>query len=577
MHYDELISTLSDEWVPIKVDKVLELNTVWLDPDFEGDKESFSKHFSYADPQTPCFSTAKFNQLDSIILLAERYGGRGIGYNGGGVRCGTLGKYQLKGIGTNSLVGNHDNKVHSYGGLDARSAINETIFTKVLEKVLPVGVAKVYGIIFTGSNTAIDPISQEECWGAILVREACVRPAHFLPAPGFLPRSEYRKSLRPDFARTKIVNQNLAAKFSSPNEYIMFLGKFLSKCANQMAFARIARIMHSTFSPSNMSIDGRWLDVPLSSFISGGENFGLSSNFYQEAGEPLGFCVELIHTYGKMNNLLLNPAPLISYYNEQLDAYCSHHLGYLFGLPFGKLNDQFKSDLNALKLLAMSVISKGKDVNRTWSEPDSEDPVVYLILGAFISLDDGAAAQEILEKAGLSGVNCKHFIEVFGRLTQALSMMHASSPRIFALRYGILALKRSVLAGMFYLSQVDKEVRELCKNGHPKNIEPLIRDYTAAAAWIFEDNGDEIVVFKSENYTFSSNRGTPEFTVRNNLNKEIKVFRGFSDAFMYFREIINIHDERFKEFSFKNYFEKLEVLSSHLSEQAKSRGANYAA
>lgn len=578
MRHDELISALYDEWVPVNLHKMEGLKTVWLASDYAGSRSSFLEKFSYANSETPCFSTARFNKSDNITMLAERYGGKGIGYNGGGARCGTLGKYQLKGIGTNPLVGDHDNKVHAYGGLDAKSAINEIIFTKVLEKVLPIGAAQVYGMIFTGTTTAIDPVSEEQCWGAILVREACVRPAHFLPSSGFAPRLEQSKSLRPDFARTKIVNQNLAGRFSSSNEYIMFMGGFLKKCANQMAFSRIARIMHSTLTPSNISIDGRWLDVPLSSFVSGGENFGLSSCFYQEASEPLTFCIELIHTYGKMNNLLLNPAPLVSYYNELFDSYLTHHLGYLFGLPFEGLGDEFKSDLNSLKGFSMGLISKGRDVNHAWPQPNVEDPITNLIMGAFISIDDPARGQSLLEKAGIKESCSRQLIIVFARLVHALAAMQKKNVHAFALTHGITALKRSVLAGIFYLSLVDREVGELCQNGSPNEIEVLIDSYNTVATWIFEKDEDELVtIFSSDKIALVYNKHFSEFQITDKARNDVTGFKNITNSLGVFREIIDVEEEVFRGFSYKNYFERVFSLSNHLCAQGRNLGAIYAA
>ena len=578
MQYKQLVLALKDEWVPIETYRVEGLSTVWLSSKFDGDEASFAQQFSFADPNTTCLEELCFNQEEKLLVLGERYGGKGIGYNGGGARCGTIGPYQLKGIGANQLVGDHNNQVHSYGGLDARSAICEAIFTNVLSKVLPVGVADVYGIIFTGKNAAIDPMSQEKCWGSILVREACVRPAHFLPATGFQPRVEHGKSLRPDFARTKIVNQKLDGNFSSPNEYVMFLGEFLSRCANQMAFARVARVMHSTMTPSNISIDGRWLDLPLSSFISGGENFGLSSIFYQEVSEPLGFCMELIHTYGKMNNIVLNPAPLIAYYNEQVDAYCSHHLGYLFGLPFEKLNNQFKPDLDTIKILAMSIINKGKDINRRWAEPDPNDPVTDLVVGAFISLEDSRVGRGLLEKCGLSPIQAEQFSAAFRRLTQALAMMYGCSARPFTMKYALIALKRAILSGIFYLSLVDKAVKSLCSNGDPAEISHLINSYDETANWIFENSTDDnLTIYKTENFVLKSGSRLNTYSVYDGSSNNVQDFPSLTEALSYFGEIVNFKRECFRGFSYEDYFNRLSQLNQYLCPHKKNRGAHYAA
>ena len=149
MQYKDLVLVLKDEWLPFDTKKISGLEAVSISAGFNGDKASFAQQFSFADPDTDCLNKLSFNQNETLQLLAERYGGKGIGNNGGGARCGTYGSYQLKGIGANMLVGDHDDLVHSYGGLDARSAICEVVFTNVLSKVLPLGVVDIHGIIFT--------------------------------------------------------------------------------------------------------------------------------------------------------------------------------------------------------------------------------------------------------------------------------------------------------------------------------------------------------------------------------------------------------------------------------------------
>ncbi|WP_075187334.1 hypothetical protein [Teredinibacter haidensis] len=578
MQYIDLFHVLKNEWASFEANKISGLKTAWLSPKFNGDKVSFAQQFSFAIPGTNCLSKLTFNRDEKVQLLAERYGGKGIGLNGGGARCGTFGSFQLKGIGANILAGDHDDLVHAYGGLDARSAICEVIFTNVMSKVLPIGVVDIYGIIFTGVDTAIDPITKEKCWGSILVREACVRPAHFLPAAGFLPCSEYQKQIRPDFARTKIVNQNLAEMFASPNEFIMFLGSFLSKCANQMAFARVARAMHSTLSPSNFSIDGRWLDLCLSTFLSGGENFGSSSIFYNEAGEPLLFCIELLYTYGKMNDLVLNPNSLASYYNEQLDAYCSLHLGYVFGLPFEKICDKYKQDLELFKSLVMLVINGAKYVSRNYPEPNPSDPIVSLILGVYISLEDRLAGLRMVEASGLNKLNSEKIINVFRNLIQGLATEDESTELDFTLRCSILAIKRAVLPGMFYLLLVDKEISELCMNGTPDEIENTIDFYDWAADWVFDyNNGKDITIYRSKEFHVELKVESNRFLIHEIANNQTSEFVTLSESLNGAEELFGFASKSIKGFFYKNYYNKLSILSRYLCSGSSKEGALHAA
>lgn len=94
--------------------RMLDGKVVWINPEWASDEslpadadvfEVFRSRFACMIPNSELFSSLRFDQSAPVELLAERYGGCGIGYNGGGVRCGNLGKYQIKGIGKNLLAG----------------------------------------------------------------------------------------------------------------------------------------------------------------------------------------------------------------------------------------------------------------------------------------------------------------------------------------------------------------------------------------------------------------------------------------------------------------------------------------
>ena len=127
-------------------------------------------------------SRTKFEYVGEPILIhAERYGGTGIGTHGGGVRCGYLNGWQVKGSGQNLLSGHDVEFWHSHGALAQVEAFYEALWGEALSVILPFGAIRSPGIILT------DGISwQKHKNGApvevprgLLVREAGVRPAHF--------------------------------------------------------------------------------------------------------------------------------------------------------------------------------------------------------------------------------------------------------------------------------------------------------------------------------------------------------------------------------------------------------------
>lgn len=92
--------------------RMLDGKVVWVNPQWAADEslsadvdlfEVFRKRFACMIPNAGRFASLRFDHSAPVQLLAERYGGCGIGYNGGGVRCGNLGNYQIKGIGRISI------------------------------------------------------------------------------------------------------------------------------------------------------------------------------------------------------------------------------------------------------------------------------------------------------------------------------------------------------------------------------------------------------------------------------------------------------------------------------------------
>ena len=50
------------------------------------------------------------------------------------------------------MVGQSDDYEHTYGGLDARKAIAEAIYSSVLNEILPHGTVKVHRLIYLGEK-----------------------------------------------------------------------------------------------------------------------------------------------------------------------------------------------------------------------------------------------------------------------------------------------------------------------------------------------------------------------------------------------------------------------------------------
>jgi hypothetical protein len=567
---NKLQTIVEHDWLPFTAHKVTNARIVWAEHRLAKSHEKtetikkidnlFLQNNAYAIQSTACFENVEFDNQNSKTLVAERYGGPGVGSNGGGARCGNWGNVQLKGIGANYMAGDHGDYVHKYGGLDAPLAIVETIYTHTLSRVLPLGTVKIHGLIFVGEKTGYNIEKDEPCWGLIMVRDKCIRPAHFMRAPSFNPHKKYKHLLVGDLGRVRLLNKRIANTLKDHNEFIALLGKYLQNCANQFAFARAARIMHGSATASNISVDGRWLDVPLSSFVGGGTNYKMASIFYDEHVDPLSWALELLHGYGKYNNVVLNPKPLTDYYYEQFYAHFRYYIGFVLGFSLDSSKGFNTESWNFVTGLFYQVIHSGKSICMYRAVPNPKDPVHALIAALFLSTASSAMAETDFKTAGISEENTINGVQHFSTImAQAFSFQSAEvtkiSKRSFRLSSALYALKRAYLSEVFYLPAIDAEVRALISTKTPEDIAPLINSYRDLTDWIFEEDTDTICLFKSSELQISYFKNTEryELSIEPNTSAHFNSFSSLFDAIQELdEEIICINN-----FNFKTYFESL--------------------
>lgn len=217
-------------------------------------------------------------QDSKMTVLGERYGGEGIGANGGGVRCGISGSVQVKGIGQNQLAGIGTDFFHSYGGASLNEGIVEAIWGEILQVALPFGAARVFGLIQTDTRVPLlcpEPGRDPTTARALILRQPPLRPAHYMRSIYFEPSADM-KSTASDTLRTKLAIQSLPKIFSllfgektteiRDVDYVNNgLKQIFSRAAQQIASARAKRVMHGSLMGSNISIDGSWLDFSTTS------------------------------------------------------------------------------------------------------------------------------------------------------------------------------------------------------------------------------------------------------------------------------------------------------------------------
>ncbi|MDY0744004.1 hypothetical protein SNE35_05790 [Paucibacter sp. R3-3] len=194
----------------------------------------------------------------SSVGIADRYGGSGIGNNGGSGRACVIDGYSIKGIGRTPLVGNSKSTTHISGDFFLEECIRETIFGELVDAEFPYGAIPTLAILDTG---------QVEFWDAgrrrvferrsLMVRPSFLRPAHFMRAPMFLSMNPCEGSL--DSQRVKLMLKKLSL-LNGPEAGLGLVRSLANRWAKQLAYAYIHRISLGGPSPSNISISGQMVD-----------------------------------------------------------------------------------------------------------------------------------------------------------------------------------------------------------------------------------------------------------------------------------------------------------------------------
>ncbi|HGM4725599.1 TPA: MchC protein [Serratia marcescens] len=210
---------------------------------------------------------------DEKVFFAERYGGGAISRNGGGARCGFDGRWQVKGIGANALVG--QGAKHVDGELTMTGAVLEALWGNVMAKLLPYGAVPNKAILLTDSPiAALSPASARSPHNrkALLVREPVVRPAHFCRAPYYHPHDAMQRQPS-DIQRVEKLIVAALSFLPRPSEFdaaswlalsqeeqaFNGLCELARRLATQIAYCRTRHLVMMT-SPSNCDMTGRLLD-----------------------------------------------------------------------------------------------------------------------------------------------------------------------------------------------------------------------------------------------------------------------------------------------------------------------------
>jgi hypothetical protein len=296
-----LLQHFSDSLVEFEAKPLASPSIVYINPELCTDKPEAEilDDFGCMASTDPDVSVS--SAMGTREWLADRYGGPGIGSNGGSVRCGIVGGYQVKGIGCTPLIGANAPGDYRHGGMSIFEAIDETVWGEVFNIALPYGAVRALAVLGTGTscwwvfekwgNAAL-----EERYGTppriprgLVVRESAVRPAHFFRAINFRPLPEHATKLVADVRRIRQAIGGLSdalprnagctdAYFSELSELERLRSGLIElavRCAAQSATAKMRRLVHGNISASNICLDGRWIDFGSATAIPGwGEALG---------------------------------------------------------------------------------------------------------------------------------------------------------------------------------------------------------------------------------------------------------------------------------------------------------------
>jgi hypothetical protein len=524
------ISKFPDNLVKFKVSRVLNARAFWIDEATSkegvcssGDEEAFLGRYAYIIKDNELNDGIIFSESDDKNLLAERYGGLGVGTNGGGVRCGNDGNIQIKGIGRNPLGINTVDQWHSYGGLNLVDAIYETIYSVLLNKIMPLGVSRVYGLIIVGDNSGLLPgianLSDKRSYGALLVRESCIRPAHFLPCPDFSIKAVKHLKVSSDYSRVRNTNRMLSDYLKTKENFISYIGQCVANHANQFAFARVARIRHGSISASNSCLDGRWLDLTNASFIDGQGDYCTGRSFLEEANHLVTIFDEFLHNFSKYNKIKLNFSFLKKYYFNQFNAYLIKHSAYLLGIPFSRVPEQERNRaLIQISKHLLSLISANKKL--IFDRPSiymENDPIIESVTSLYCSIS--AESSKVSENDSLSSIT-HLFISLIKEIYGGSSYTHTKA---LVTASSIISLRRLYAAEYFFMGRLEGCIYTSVRERNENMCSEILKESISVIDWAFDreenliDNNtlSHVTIFKSFNTHIYYNIHRSTFTMRN--------------------------------------------------------------
>ncbi|MBI3558558.1 MAG: hypothetical protein HY074_19995 [Deltaproteobacteria bacterium] len=422
---------------------------------------------------------------------ADRYGGGGLDANFGSGRAGAAGKFQTKGLGRTSLVGEHADFNHAHGGASLAEATSEATWGQYNQKRLPFGGNRVALLIDTGTYTEWEDGGREP--RALIVRQDPLRPAHFgevLGSKGRLSASDPERTRAAVARFERALPQPAGATAATRLERInLGLKEYVRRIAQQYSTAYAMRIYHGATSPSNMEVTGRFIDYgtqttqpgygPVQT-LSDNDPFGKTEEF--KAWLIRDFLLS-VRKYADAEVLegLLSDEKLFEHFDAEYESHLRQELAALAGMP-PELASALKSRPSAQRFrdIFKQVAEAGTSVAGVPSVIDidkrmPEQTGVYRVPEILTRLARGEPIENELSDAALR----EHFLAAYTVLMQealALARADGVSENAFRRYVAHSAALRNRVEAEFFRPSMRWESAELVKRYKATGRRELIWD-----------------------------------------------------------------------------------------------------
>ncbi|NOT87770.1 MAG: hypothetical protein HOP03_06275 [Lysobacter sp.] len=224
---------------------------------------------------------------------ADRYGGGGIGTNGGSGRAAIIGPYCVKGVGRTPLIGRDVDVGHASGGAYLEECVRESLLAEILHRELPYGAVRTLAIIATGTvqvwQTDQGPKPERCC---LLVRRAFLRPAHLERAPFYRGTEALPGLADAHRVRCTIAALERHAGGTDPLQDQLTAG--FARWSRQLAATYLLCLPHGGVSSSNVALDGRLLDFGATAAVPSLARYWVASG-HHPSGEEFRDIVDTVN------------------------------------------------------------------------------------------------------------------------------------------------------------------------------------------------------------------------------------------------------------------------------------------